>query len=94
MTNSSTVSFHVAWRYQLPNVIKWGMNLQNFNLGGYNLLLSFKAELENITVSGSDIYLECFSTYSEILFINFGILVVTEDNSIIELINYGKYLLK
>lgn len=76
----------------LPAVVSSGIGLQHFNMGPVSpglSILSYKASLASTTISGTTISLSCIDSYTQFLYVGFSIIIVTQSNNLIELINYS-----
>ena len=82
-------SFDLTWRSALPGVHASALGIFNFKTGP-NSILSFRAELQNMTISGGTVLLEPEGTQAGIVFLAFSLIIVTQNTNYLELIVLGR----
>ena len=78
-------SFSLTWRSALPGVHASALGIFNFKTGP-NSILSFRAELQNMTISRGAVLLEPKGTQAGIVFLAFSLVIVTQDTNYLELV--------
>ena len=83
--SSSGYDFSHSWRETLPATLSSGLSLYNFQVYK-NSMLSFISTITAISTTGVTVNIKTDMSYSNIHYLAFSIIVITEDNSNVELL--------
>jgi hypothetical protein len=78
-------NFTASWRYELAGVHAASLALHNFKIGPHSIL-SYRAELVNMTRADGIVFLEPIGSDAGIIYLAFSVVILTQDSSYLELL--------
>ena len=73
-------TFPLTWRYTLSGTFLSALGLMGFMTGPHKIL-SYEAELVNVTTTDGEMTLNPIGTESGIVYLSFSVLIITEDSN-------------
>jgi hypothetical protein len=89
LASAGGYNFSLTWRHSISGVFATALGLYNYKVAS-RYILSYKAELLSPSTTGATLNVDPVSTDAGIVFLAFTVVVITQDQSYLELVTFEK----